>query len=304
MIIDQHAWSTVDNSQQFIPAHSNRVVHNNNNNNNNNMIHWSLQLTLLVLVTQQQLIPVISLSSSKTKNSEVSTPTTAVTIAVCMGADCRVDGASDCLRQLQQHPIIQTAARNTDKTKDRKKKLITVKARSCFGPCGDGPCVRVEDSQKRRIVRPREFSNPKSIAPPELFGDSNRGVYQVRTAADVDFVVNLAATTAGVNTDGMVDPVGQQTSTNDHDEEGTVVVRSTRAWYDRPRNERKVLQRLMQFLVVVGLYDEYKAHGAIDTVQWQVAGILFVASNFIMKENLIDQLLERARKKLKLRNSA
>jgi hypothetical protein len=249
----------------------------------------SILLLLVVALSAQQLTLVWSLSTSSSSsnipqktNSESPSPAAAVTIQVCTGADCRVDGASDCLRALQQNSVLQQARKSNQS--------IRVQARACLGPCGDGPCVVVRDNtQDKKVVVPRDFQDPKCLVPPNAFGDSTRGVYQVRTAADVDFVVNLAARTGGIET-------GATTTKEDT----RIIITPTRTIYDRPRNERKVLQRLMQFLVVVGLYQASQSNnGVIDTTQWRVAVGLFVASNFIMKENLLQQLFDKARKKLK-----
>lgn len=194
------------------------------------------------------------------------------TVSVCTGADCRVDGASPCLRALQQHPVIQNS-RNAGSN-------IAVKARPCLGPCGDGPNVVILDSEDNKVVRERAFQPPTSLVPPSWFGETNQGVYQVRSVADVDFCVQLAAETAGVELA--------------EDDPRSVNISSSRPWYDRPRNERKVLQRVMHFLILVGLYTYMVEHdGVIGVWQWQIAGALAVASNFIMKENLLEQLWDR-----------
>jgi hypothetical protein len=212
------------------------------------------------------------------------------TIRVCTGADCRVDGSTDCLRSIQQHELIQRAKDfNQDNANDAR--AIQVVSCPCVGPCGDGPNVVVWDRNGQRIVEPREFKAPKSLVPPDAFGDSSRGVYQVRTQDDVNFVAQLAARSAGMDT---------TLSANIDAPTDTIIVTPSRPWYDRPRNERKVMQRLMQFLVAVGLCDQYQTYGMIEEEQWRIAIALFVLSNFMTNENLLSQAFTKITRSIKV----
>jgi hypothetical protein len=189
----------------------------------------------------------------------------------------------DCLRLLQQ----QATSINTQQA---NFKTIAVKARPCIGPCGDGPCVLVLDETGKRVMRPQPDKLPGSLVPPDIFGDNPVGVYQVRTQGHLDFVMDLAAEAAGLE---------RKEEGSSQDDPSTVIVQSTRPWYDRPRNERKVLQRLMQFTVLAGLYDYQSKHdGAIHAEQWQVAISLATLSNFIMKENLLETLFTTRTKRI------
>lgn len=185
-----------------------------------------------------------------------------VIIGVCTDIDCRLDGASDALRQLQKNAPTG----------------VRVTGRACLGPCGDGPCAVVLDSEGKRVVQVQTGKVQGSLVPPELFGSNPRGVYEVRTASNVDQVVRIAADAAGIEavSDGPID-VDKATD--------ELVVTSTRQPYDRPRNERKVMQRLMQFLVLAGLYHEAK-HENVESLQFGTAFILFLLSDLIMKEKV------------------
>jgi hypothetical protein len=127
-----------------------------------------------------------------------------------------------------------------------------------------------------------------------MFGVNLRGVYQVRTQQNVDFVVDLAAaSTVGLEEEEENIPAASIISAADT----TIVATSTRPWFDRPRNERKFLQRLAQALVLLGLNQYENENGEIGGQQWQVAGILALASNFIMKENLIEGFITKQKKR-------
>lgn len=185
--------------------------------------------------------------------------TSSVTIAVCTDIDCRLDGASDALRALQRNA----------------PDGVRVTGRACLGPCGDGPCVVVLNSENKRVIEEQKGRVVQgSLVPPDLFGVNPRGVYQVRNAGNVEQVVGIAAAEASLD-------VSNKVVLNESDSE-SVVVTSTRRPFDRPRNERKVLQRLMQFLVLVGLY----SHENVQALQFEIAFGLFLLSDLIMKENI------------------
>ena len=194
-----------------------------------------------------------------------------VTIAVCTGADCRVDGCSQALRELQ-------------KQNANDKETISVKSRPCLGPCGDGPTVMVLDKQGARIVEDQNDKLPGSLVPPELFGTNPRGIYQVRTAGQVHQVSRIAQEAAGKSADEIPSPP------ENADE---IIAQSTRSVLDRPRNERKVLQRFMQFLVLVGLYQYEHNQGSLGNTQYTIAAILFLGSDLILKEGLFFELKKR-----------
>ena len=78
-----------------------------------------------------------------------------------------------------------------------------------------------------------------------------------------------------------------------------MVVQSTCTMLDRPRNERKVLQRFMQVLVVLGLAQ----YGTIGNLQYTVATILFVGSDVILKEGLFFEINKRWKKRKQLTHS-
>lgn len=181
----------------------------------------------------------------------LSTRPAPATIAVCTD--------SDALKQLQQ----------------KAPNGVRVTGRACLGPCGDGPCVVVLDSENLRVVEAQTERVQGSLVPPEIFGSNPRGVYQVRTAANVKHVVRIAADTAGVEP-------SDESFWNVPDSE--LGVTSTRQPFDRPRNERKVMQRLMQFFVLAGLYQQAK-YSEVDSLQLGTAFVLFLLSDLIMKEN-------------------
>jgi hypothetical protein len=224
-------------------------------------VSWAtLMLVLLPVVTQAlSSARAGSAVNSPSKGSSSNTNSGKTTIAVCTGIDCRIDGASDCLRAMQRHV----------------PEGVRVRAQPCVGPCGDGPCVLVLQGT-RRIVKPQENAVATSWAPPDMFGANPRGVYQVRTVENVERVLEIAAEAAGVPSQRL-DLVGNTT---------TAIVSSTRSFWDRPRNERKALQRLMQFLVLVGIWDYDTSFGGVGNVQWGVAASLCLLSEFIVRENL------------------
>jgi hypothetical protein len=197
-----------------------------------------------------------------------------VTITVCTGVDCRVDGASECLRQL--HKNVPSSDR------------LKVTGRPCMGPCGDGPCVRVLDPNSKAIVVDQEDRVQTSLAPPELFGSNPRGIYQVRTVKNLQQVISIATDAAGLEpkNDGGIENILAT----------EWMISSTRKPYDRPRNERKVLQRLAQCMVVTGLYEYYQSNNALGSLQYEVAFLLLLVSNFIMKENFATFLSKKITK--------
>mmetsp|Transcript_29986 Transcript_29986/g.45685 ORF Transcript_29986/g.45685 Transcript_29986/m.45685 type:complete len:241 (+) Transcript_29986:1-723(+) len=212
-----------------------------------------------------------------------------VIISVCTGPDCRVDGSSDCLRRLQKDIGRSSIC----------KEKISVQARKCLGPCGDGPLVTVRDTNGQKVVIAEEQKpewQPGSLVPADIFGDSTSGVYQVRTNEQANFVLNLAAQTAGL----VVASKEEEEQYYDQQNGDKTFVSSQRQWFDRPRNERKVLQRLAQVLVVAGLlqYDEF--HDGIGSTQWNIAIALFFSTNFMMKDNIVDMAMKKWMKKRKI----
>ena len=205
-----------------------------------------------------------------------------VTIFVCTGPDCRVDGASGSLRALQQAASKLSVSSKDDRT-------LAVKARNCIGACGDGPCCTViETKSQRRVIQDQPSLVRSSLVSPELFGCNPVGIYQVRTQADVDFVLDVAT---------QKEP--RQASRDQVDTSSSIIVAdSTRQWYDRPNNERKVLQRAGQLLVLVGCLDYAKANDeGLGTVQYVIAAVLILASNFVMKDNLFQQIFAEAKRR-------
>ncbi|KAL7563010.1 hypothetical protein ACA910_013533 [Epithemia clementina (nom. ined.)] len=273
---------------------------------------------------------VSALSSTATSNSKAPVAvsgTASASLAVCTGIDCRLEGASGCLRRIQEeasrvnNKSIQQHAPpkgedNQSGNKILSSKTIAVVARPCLGPCGDGPNVVVLNDKGQRVVSPSEqpHRGPGSWAPPALFGDNPRGVYQVRTQGHLDFVLNLAAETAAAtynnttiittpSTGLIVEKTDATTTTIQHHDPlaTTTIASSCRPWYDRPRNDRRVLQRCMQALVLAGLYqyDQSHAEGAIGQEQYIIAGMLFLASNWIMRENIVVFLCDKIFRKSK-----
>lgn len=270
----------------------------------------------MLLLLMVDVVAALSFSSSSPDRSDL--PDVAATIAVCTGPDCRVDGASDCLRALQR--ISKTNQRKVTSDDDddcQQRTVVKVRARNCLGPCGDGPCVVVLDAQGNRKAmmmsdntdsngennnnnskrrRKQQKKERGSLVPPELFGVDDSTIYQVKTEADVEMVWRLAASTT----------VGTTSSEkqNEEGEQGLVqtpatIIRSTRRWYDRPNNERKVLQRLMHVMILAGLYEYSESHISLGSLQYGIATTLFILSNFIMKDNLFEQLGSKVRRKMK-----
>ena len=193
-----------------------------------------------------------------------------VTIAVCTGADCRVDGSTQTLREFQK--------RNANQDK------IRVTGKPCLGPCGDGPCVMVLDDQGQRLVEEQDNKLPGSLVPANIFGTNPRGIYQVRSVGQVHQVCRIARKAAGD---------GPEESCSPPDNANELIVQSTRSVWDRPRNERKVLQRFMQLLVGVGIYQYDHDHGDVGNTQYAIAALLFLASDLILKEGLFYEIRKR-----------
>ncbi|CAB9508359.1 expressed unknown protein [Seminavis robusta] len=230
---------------------------------------------LLVLTVSGPSCRALSSSSvvDSSKSLDADAPAGRATIAVCTGPDCRVDGSSGCLKAFQ-------GGIGTDKSR------IRVTGRACVGPCGDGPCVMVLNDKKEKVVVNQPSKIPISLASPDLFGSNPGGWYQVRTAQQVQEVLEIARKTAGVvsETEPQDSTVLPQTTT----------ITSTRPWYDRPRNERKFLQRLMQFTVVAGLA-QYDKTQELGDLQYGVAGVLLLLSTGITKENVWNALVFKRR---------
>jgi hypothetical protein len=251
-------------------------------------------LSILLVLSRWATVQALATPKSAASTSIV---TNTATIRVCSGGDCRVDGSSECLRRLQQHPLIQQQRQRSkdaggspssdadDDASSFGTSKIRIISTPCLGPCGDGPNVVVMDDRlSKRVVETRPVLSPKSLVPADMMGDNSRGVYQVRTQNDIDFVINLAAQTAGVKTTGSASESTSSSTKRSNTDVDEVIITGTRTWYDRPRNERKVMQRLMQFLILVGLYDQYKTNGVVEEEQWRVSLVLFAASFIIKKK--------------------
>ena len=263
----------------------------------------------------------ISSMSSQSTNSQQTQPKPVVTIRVCSGADCRVDGSTDCLRMIQNQckQKLATLGRSNDDSSSQQQQQqqqlrdqIKIKSVQCLGPCGDGPNVVLnlslqggenDDRFGKRVVN-RELQDilketnqkgsgggPKSLVPAEPFGANTSGVYQVRTTQNAATIVNLAVQTlskeGGVGEEAplrsLIEDESKMSSKNEH-------VTVTRQWYDRPRNERLVLQRFMHVSILFGLGSKYNDEGGVlPSSAWIIAGILWILSNLIMKENLLEQ---------------
>jgi hypothetical protein len=256
-------------------------------------------LILLVGVCNSMVVAPPSSRSPATTTAEM------LVVRVCTGADCRVDGASECLRMMQQLAST-SSSNNTDKT------LLKVKASPCLGPCGDGPNVVVMDGTTNKRIVDTELQAQKSgsgsVVPADIFGASVTGVYQVRTSQDAARVMNLAIGILRTSLDYDQKNVAQAASSNfvalgNNDNNTVVVITSNRAWYDRPRNERLMLQRLMHVSILAGLASYDTSHGGseLSNLQWGTAAILWIASNFIMKESLLEMVLLKAKKQLRIK---
>lgn len=228
---------------------------------------WLFPL-LLILSTTEALS-----STSNTQEPEQRD----VILQVCTGPDCRVDGATDCLRML----LLQTSCYQDNR-------ILRVRATTCLGPCGDGPnVVAVNATTGRRMVLPGDLPDARergSWVPADLFGANVTGVMQVRSARQAEALVRLAHHHGTRSSSGMDPPAGPDSYNR---------VQSTRTWYDRPRNERLVLQRAMHVSILMGL----AGHPKDDFVAWSVAALLWVLSNFVMKESLLESFLVKQQRR-------
>lgn len=221
-----------------------------------------------------------TLQASKNDNSvdndSLSPP---VTITVCTGPDCRVDGSTQTLKQLQ------SCVSQLNQGQNQKQKSITIQSKNCLGPCGEGPCVQVLNAQKQRVFRGEQPNREPSDSwmPADSFGADTKRIYQVRNAAQAAFVLELAASEAHLPKRLIPD------------ESSFPPVQSTRAWYDRNNNDRKVLQRLLQVAVAAGLLEYSKTHDELGPLPWGIAASIVLTSNFIMKDNLLEQVVVRRR---------
>jgi hypothetical protein len=237
-------------------------------------------------------------------------PTTVpdVLVRVCTGADCRVDGASECLRMMQK--LASTTSNNSNST---DKTLLKVKASPCLGPCGDGPNVVVMNGTTNKRIVDTELQARKSgsgsVVPADIFGASVTGVYQVRSSQDASGVINLAIGSWKTSLDNDDQNVAKSASSKlaaleSNDNNTVVVILSNRAWYDRPRNERLMLQRLIHVSILAGLASyrtSSQGGGELGNLQWGTAAILWIASNFIMKESLLEMVLLNTKKQLRIK---
>ena len=291
-----------------------QLMTNNSRRSDTSSMLWSMSVSS----------PESGISSSATTNSQTQQQKPAVvTIRVCSGADCRVDGSTDCLRMIQTQCKRKLGGNNSDKdapsvSQLRDNNQIKVKSVPCLGPCGDGPNVVLnlslegenDDRNGKRVVN-RELQDimkdmnggngPKSLVPAEPFGANTAGVYQVRTTQTAATIVNVAIQTLTRDGDGDELPLSQliedESKMTSKNEQVTV----TRQWYDRPRNERLVLQRFMHICILVGVSSKYNEDGgdSLPSSAWMIAGILWILSNLIMKENLLEQAWNKLNKKIK-----
>ena len=225
-------------------------------------------------MTRQHLLAValaVAGFSSSCQSLSTRAATTKTVISICTGPDCCVDGSAFCMRQLQKSVKAIDSDRN-----------IRVTGRNCVGPCGDGPCVMILDAtnNNERIVVDQPSKQSISLAPPDVFGSNPKGWYQVRTQQQLEEVMSSACESTGI-------PFETSAADGCGDE---LIIEPTRQMYDRPRNERKVLQRLMQVMVLAGFYG---IEGEPSQLQYAIGVALFILSNVIMKENLLEFLWKK-----------
>lgn len=91
----------------------------------------------------------------------------------------------------------------------------------------------------------------------------------MRTVGQVHQVSRIAQQAAGKSLDEISPPLGNANE---------IIIQGTRPAWDRPRNERKVLQRIMQLLVLGGLHQYDIDHGSIDSPQYAIAAVLLLGS--------------------------
>jgi hypothetical protein len=142
----------------------------------------------------------------------------------------------------------------------------------------------ITDANNNKMIEAQPSKIQISLVEPDIFASNPKGWYQVRTDQQVEEVMEFAARAAGVEHYAK----GESASSSN-----TVYVTSSRAWFDRPRNERKVLQRLVQVMVLYGLYSW---DGDIGNLQYSLAFGLWVLADFIMKENIFTLIKQQVLK--------
>jgi hypothetical protein len=69
-------------------------------------------------------------------------------------------------------------------------------------------------------------------------------------------------------------------------------IESRRCWFDRPRNERLVAQRVLHASILYGLATASNHQPLGTTTEWGIAIVLWTLSNFVMKESVLEQWLQ------------
>jgi hypothetical protein len=151
-----------------------------------------------------------------------------------------------------------------------------------------------ERRNQAKVVVAQPSKKSISLAPPDVFASNPSGWYQVRTPEQVQEVLEIACQAAEIDAPPPL-LLDKELPTPYH-------IASTRPWYDRPRNERKFLQRLMQVTILLGLaqYDNNTNHPAgesIGAVQYGITCALLLLSTLIMKENVWNTLIFAKRRK-------
>ena len=208
-----------------------------------------------------------SSADDRSGTSDGATPSTTTTIAVCTGPDCRVDGSTDCIRQLQKQ--VSTLNNSSD-----SQGRIKVTGRACVGPCGDGPCAFVLDGEGQKIIQQQPSKKQVALVPPDIFGSDPKGWYQIKTSEQLQEVVSIASKAKDKNEESLSSSLLRFQD-----------IQSCRPPWDRPRNERKVCQRIMQVSVLWGL-EEFSNEDVVGSLQLSIAFALWGLSELIMKENI------------------
>jgi (2Fe-2S) ferredoxin len=236
-----------------------------------------------------------------------------------MDVDCRLDGSAQCWRMLQQE------CRNLQPSNDDTiitANAVTIESTKCLGPCGDGPNVVIVPSDKsllsstnrtttsydriwdETLAIPRPLSNAqryhKSFVPAYLFGANVQGVYQVRDSERARAVVHVAvASSLGTVKSSLrkataMDTTTATTTTSNRaaQQQPLQFIESRRCWFDRPRNERLVAQRVLHASILYGLATASNHQPLGTTTEWGIAIVLWTLSNFVMKESVLEQWLQ------------
>lgn len=169
---------------------------------------------------------------------------------------------------------------------------IRVTGRGCIGPCGDGPCAFILEGndERKKIVQGQPSKQQIALVTPDVFASNSGGWYQMRTREQIQEVLDIACGAAKQReSEGKEDLVPIQAISS-------AQIQPTRQWYDRPRNERKVLERLFQVSIALGLSIYSEDHGGeIGNLQYGIAAFLWFLSSLIMKENIWNSLIFRKR---------